>query len=527
MYCRYCGAPSTDDLKFCKSCGKPLEIDGSVTEAPVNTSPDDVFIAGRRVARMGDRLIAVILDSLLIAAFFSAFGMWYSVERGGIREGGFSLSGIHALVVILVCLCVGLLYYWLLEGFFGATIGKAIAGVRVLKNDGSRCSLKPSLIRNIMRIVDGIAIYLVGFIVAIFSKMRRRVGDYAAGTVVVEASPRRIIQSGAIVLWLFLIFAGVAGATMIYRQASSGAPSITEIDTPSAVEQVAEEAADKITDVSPTPEVTMPVSSAGDKPSEVKVTSTGTMKLTHLDFLEKENGSSRPFAPYAPGDVVYIEYQIADFARDSESRMKVDLEAVIIDPNGLPLHYPWSKLMSQSSDGAPLNGSFSATIPAFAPPGPFVFKLSANDHIGDSKLEAIASLMVDAAAIAPADDLEIRDFVLSLSKDGEPADPLIIEGSGTIYMRCKILGIEFRDDASDLQMAFRVTGPQGNMLLDEPDFFRNQDTYEYHPPGFYLPITGHLSIPSGADKGEYTLEYIMRDNFGNNEITRSEVVEVR
>lgn len=183
--------------------------------------------------------------------------------------------------------------------------------------------------------------------------------------------------------------------------------------------------------------------------------------------------------------------------------------------------------MSQSSDGAPLNGSFSATIPIFAPPGPFVFKLSANDHIGDSKLEAIASLMVDAAAIAPADDLEIRDFVLSISKEGEPADPLIINDSGTIYMRCNVFGIEFRDDASDLQMAFRVTGPQGNVLLDKPDFFRNQDIYEYHPPGFYLPITAHLNIPSGADKGEYTLEYIMRDNFGNSEITRSEVVEVR
>jgi uncharacterized RDD family membrane protein YckC len=476
---------------------------------------------------MGDRLIAVILDSLLIIAFFAAFGMWYSVERGGISEGGFSLSGTPALVVILVCLCAGLLYYWLLEGFFGATIGKAIVGIRVIKRDGSQCNLKPSLIRNILRVVDIIPIYLVGFIVAIFSKMRRRVGDYAAGTVVVEVSPRRIIQSGAVVLWLFLFIAGLAGAVMIYRQATSEAPSITEIDTPSAVEQVSEETADEITDISPTSEVAEPVSSTGDIPDEVKVTSTGTMKLTHFAFLEKETGPSRTFAPYAPEDVVYIEYQIVDFARDSESRMKVDLEAVITDPNGLLLYEPWSKLMSQRSDGTPLNGTFTATLPAFAPPGPYVFKLSANDHIGDSKLETIASITVDTAAVSPADDLEIRDFVLSLSEDGEPVDPLIIEGSGTIYMRCKVFGIEFRNDASDLQMAFKVTGPQGDVLLDKPDFFRNQDIYKYHPPGFYLPITAHLNIPSGADKGEYTLEYIMRDNFGNSEITRSEVVEVR
>ncbi len=527
MYCRYCGAPSTDDSKFCKSCGKPLEIDGSVTEAPITTSPDGVFIAGRRVATLGDRLIAVILDSLLIAIFFAVFGMWYSVERGGITEGGFSLSGTPALLVLLICLCAGLLYYWLLEGFFGATIGKAVVGVRVIKKDGSRCGLKPSIIRNIMRIIDGIAIYLVGFIVAIFSKLRRRVGDYAAGTVVVEITPHGFLQSGAIVLWLILIFGGVTGAVMIYRQADSEAPSIAEMDTVSAVEQVSKEAADEITDVSPTPEVAEAVPSAEDKSAEVNVVSTGTMKLTRFNFLEKMGGSSRPFTPYAPEDVVYIEYQIAEYDRDPESNMEVDLEAVITDPNGLPLHNPWTKRMSQSSDGTPLNGSYSATIPVFSPPGLYDFKLTVYDHIQDSKLEATASLMVDAAAIAPADDLEIRDFALSLSENGEPTDPLIIDDSGTIYMRCKVFGIELRDDATDLQMAFRLIGPQGDVLLDKPDFFHDQSTYGYHPPGFYLPVTGHLSIPSGADKGEYTLEYILKDNLANNEITQKGIVEIR
>jgi hypothetical protein len=414
-----------------------------------------------------------------------------------------------------------------LEGLFGATIGKAIVGVRVLKRDGSACGLKPSLIRNLLRIVDGIAIYLVGFIVAIFSKMRRRIGDYAAGTVVVEAPPHGILRSGAVVLWLFMIVSGVAGSVMIYRQAAREAPSIAEVDTPHTVEQASKEAVDEIPDVSATYDVPETIPSAGDKSADLKVSATGTMKLTHFDFLEKKNGPSRPYAPYAPGDVVYIEYKIADFARDSESRIKVNLEAVIIDPNGLPLHHPWTELTSQSSDGTPLNGSYSATIPVFAPAGLFVFRLNADDQIGDSNLEATASIMVDADPITPADDLEIRDFALSHSKDGKPGDPVIIEGSGTIYMRCKVFGIELKDDASDLQMAFRVTGPQGNVLLNEPDFFRDQDTYEYHPPGFYLPITSHLSIPREADKGIYTLEYIMKDNFGNSEITRREIVEVQ
>jgi hypothetical protein len=76
-------------------------------------------------------------------------------------------------------------------------------------------------------------------------------------------------------------------------------------------------------------------------------------------------------------------------------------------------------------------------------------------------------------------------------------------------------------------MIFRLIGPQGDVLLDKPDFFSDKGTYEYHPPGFFFPITGHLSIPSGMDKGEYTLEYNLLDNLANSKITRRGIVEIQ
>ena len=42
------------------------------------------------------------------------------------------------------------------------------------------------VIRNLLRIVDGLFGYLVGFIVVLVSQMRRRLGDMAAHTLVVR-----------------------------------------------------------------------------------------------------------------------------------------------------------------------------------------------------------------------------------------------------------------------------------------------------------------------------------------------------
>jgi uncharacterized RDD family membrane protein YckC len=462
---------------------------------------------------MGDRLIALILDTVVVAAFFAAFGMWYSVGRGGVTEGGFSLSGAPAVIVMLVCLSAAFLYYWLLEGWFGATLGKTIAGIRVLDKNGCRCGLKGSLVRNLLRIVDAIAVYLVGFLVAVFSKLRQRVGDHAAGTVVVEYRPHAAVRGVAVALWLALIAGGVAGAVLIHRQAPPVTPSgVAATETPSPARAAPASGAE---------------APAGGTLSNLRVSSTGDMKIAHFDFLQREDGPSRPYAPYAPGDTVYIEYKVTDFARDSESRMKVDLEAVTNDPNGLPIHRPWTRQVSQSSDGTPLNGSYSVTIPVFAPAGEFEYKLGVNDQIGDTKLELLAKLMVEAPPIAPADGLEIRDFALSPAKGGEAASPPVLQGGGTVYMRCNLFGIQLRDDVADIQMAFKVTGPDGEVLLDRPDYLHDRDTYVYHPPTFYLPITGHLSVPSGVAKGTYTLQYTVRDNLANSQVVQRGVVEVR
>ncbi len=99
--------------------------------------------------------------------------------------------GISAVISDTLGLLVGALstfaafgYFVYMEGTYGQTIGKKLLGIVVVKEDGSDCDLRASLIRNVLRIVDGAFGYLVGIVVILLTDDDQRVGDLLGDTVV-------------------------------------------------------------------------------------------------------------------------------------------------------------------------------------------------------------------------------------------------------------------------------------------------------------------------------------------------------
>jgi uncharacterized RDD family membrane protein YckC len=80
----------------------------------------------------------------------------------------------------------GFLYYSLLEGLYGQTLGKKICGIRVLKADFSPCGLSAGFLRNIVGIADAFFYHLVAVVTLAATTKWQRLGDLAAGTVVVK-----------------------------------------------------------------------------------------------------------------------------------------------------------------------------------------------------------------------------------------------------------------------------------------------------------------------------------------------------
>jgi hypothetical protein len=72
----------------------------------------------------------------------------------------------------------------------GRTVGRRVTGLRLVTEDGARVGVVAAAVRNIVRLVDFLpGAYSIGALAVIVSPRNQRVGDMAAGTLVVRAAP--------------------------------------------------------------------------------------------------------------------------------------------------------------------------------------------------------------------------------------------------------------------------------------------------------------------------------------------------
>lgn len=164
--------------------------------------------SGCRTATLGDRLIAFTLDCVLLFGLLTALDAWVFMRWGIVDGTVLKLTVTALLVAESLNATLFFLYFWLLETGFGSTIGKVIVGIRVVQTTERR-PLAAFAIRNILRIVDGIGLYLVGILVAGCSRIHRRLGDICAGTVVIESPFAYGVKIAAVLLWT-AVLAGAA-----------------------------------------------------------------------------------------------------------------------------------------------------------------------------------------------------------------------------------------------------------------------------------------------------------------------------
>ena len=136
----------------------------------------DVRVTGRRI-------VATILDGILL-------GLLYRLSTatfGGHYQSGYDFTRLTSKAG-LGWLVVTLAYYLVLEGIYGRTVGKFLTGIRVIDAKTGRApGVLSALVRTLLRIIDGIGGYVLGWIVVVLNDRRRRLGDMAADTLVVRA----------------------------------------------------------------------------------------------------------------------------------------------------------------------------------------------------------------------------------------------------------------------------------------------------------------------------------------------------
>ena len=136
-----------------------------------------------RYVGVGRRFLALLVDLAISVAWLLLF---LDVER--------SSGYIHVELLggdAVAYWAVSLAYVTIMEGLWGATVGKFATGLRVVGADGRKLGFGAAVARNLARVVDALPFYvpfLVGALSVWTSPARQRLGDRWARSVVVEAS---------------------------------------------------------------------------------------------------------------------------------------------------------------------------------------------------------------------------------------------------------------------------------------------------------------------------------------------------
>ncbi len=159
-------------------------------------TPENV-VFDYEVAGLGSRFLAALLDTLLILALQVLNAVLFAVASGALSRAGRSVQ-------LWLVAAAGLLGFVLLWGYYvlfetiwsGQSPGKRWTGLRVIRSDGTPIGLVEAVIRNLVRLVDFLPLYYgIGVVTMFINSQGRRLGDLAAGTLVVRDRPGVTLES--------------------------------------------------------------------------------------------------------------------------------------------------------------------------------------------------------------------------------------------------------------------------------------------------------------------------------------------
>ena len=142
----------------------------------------EAVILDRELAGLGTRFIAGLVDGVLQVLVLIV---------AGITSDELSPDG-GVILIVLTLFSVIFVYPTAMEvATRGRTVGKLVARIRVVRSDGRPVTFPVVLVRNLLRLVDILPnFYTVGAITILVTRRSQRLGDLAAGTVVVHEAPR-------------------------------------------------------------------------------------------------------------------------------------------------------------------------------------------------------------------------------------------------------------------------------------------------------------------------------------------------
>ncbi len=171
-------------------------------------TPENVSF-GFEVAGIGSRFIGALIDTVIITIALVLLNLMLGVILEVL--GATAVANPFAVVdedpawgagiVIAIYVLLNFLfvsgYYVIFELIWnGQTIGKRVAKIRVVRVNGNPAGFLEIVVRNLVRMVDFLpTAYGIGLVVMFFNQHARRLGDFAAGTLVIKEARQVTLET--------------------------------------------------------------------------------------------------------------------------------------------------------------------------------------------------------------------------------------------------------------------------------------------------------------------------------------------
>jgi len=160
--CALCGTPASHGAQYCVACGQTLTRQKEATRPQPEGAPTDAPSSGveRPVPTLpyqgvAVRFVAQLVDVIILGVIFWILGFTgagtITVDASTAQVSVSPFLGL----LILVDVIIAFLYFTILEGHNGQTVGKMLVKIKVVKQaDNSSVSYGEAAVRTILRIID-------------------------------------------------------------------------------------------------------------------------------------------------------------------------------------------------------------------------------------------------------------------------------------------------------------------------------------------------------------------------------------
>ncbi|MBX9695662.1 MAG: RDD family protein, partial [Cyanobacteria bacterium] len=144
------------------------------------------------LAGIGNRILAALIDTTITGTIIAGIALLGVIVAVLLDQAGLDgdVRNLAMLVVVMISVFLAFFinfgYHIFFEGvWMGQTPGKKIAQIRVIEANGQPIGWAAVFIRNIVRVLDT-GLLLIGLLVMLINKNEKRIGDLAAGTLVIR-----------------------------------------------------------------------------------------------------------------------------------------------------------------------------------------------------------------------------------------------------------------------------------------------------------------------------------------------------